>query len=65
MATKRVIDLTETSTLPTGSYVMVDSSTGGTKKYDLSAISGAIGGAFDVLDAEDVAALFDDEEDET
>lgn len=34
MANKRITQLTETSTLSTGDYTIIDNSSGGTKKYD-------------------------------
>ena len=35
MANKRITQQTETSTLSTGDYTLIDNSSGGTKKYDL------------------------------
>lgn len=35
MANKRITEQTETSTLSTGDYALIDNSSGGTKKYDL------------------------------
>lgn len=35
MANKRITQQTETSTLSTGDYALIDNSSGGTKKYDL------------------------------
>lgn len=44
MADKRVIDLTEKSTVDTSDYLIVDSSTGGTKKLSMENLLGAAGG---------------------
>ncbi len=39
MATKRIIDLQEQTSLSSGSYVVIDHSSNGTKKYDLNTIN--------------------------
>ena len=49
MADKRVIDLTEKSTVDNSDYLIVDSSTGGTKKLGMEYLLYATGGPTRVL----------------
>lgn len=44
MADKRVIDLTEKSTVDTSDFLMIDNSSGGTKKLQIEKLLNAAGG---------------------